>query len=97
MFSLINKYAPNNVKNDFLSDLTVALALVPETVAFALVIEHGVQYLFASVVLMEFLKIAFGLFKLGKFIRLVPHPVFLGFVNSLAMVIIFNLDTKTSG
>ncbi|MEO1851355.1 MAG: SulP family inorganic anion transporter, partial [Psychrobacter sp.] len=36
LFTLINKYAPNNVKNDVLSGLTVALALVPEAVAFAL-------------------------------------------------------------
>ncbi len=131
MFSLINKHLPNNTKNDFLSGLTVALALVPEAIAFAfvaqvsplaglyaafivgmitsllggrpgmisgatgalavamvaLVVSHGAQYLFASVVLMGVLQITFGLFKLGKFIRLVPHPVFLGFVNGLAMVI----------
>ncbi len=131
MFSLVNKHIPKNAKNDFLSGLTVALALVPEAVAFALVahvhplvglyaafmvgmitsvlggrpgmisgatgalavvmvalvVEHGVDYLFAAVVLMGLLQIAFGLFKLGKFIRLVPHPVFLGFVNGLAMVI----------
>ncbi len=131
MFSLIHKHVPRNAKNDFLSGLTVALALVPEAVAFALVahvhplvglyaafmvgmitsifggrpgmisgatgalavvmvalvVEHGVQYLFAAVILMGVLQIIFGLFKLGKFIRLVPHPVFLGFVNGLAMVI----------
>lgn len=131
MFSLINKYAPSNAKNDFLSGLTVALALVPEAVAFALVaqvhplvglyaafivgmitsvlggrpgmisgatgalavvmvalvIDHGVEYLFATVILMGIFQITFGLFKLGKFIRLVPYPVFLGFVNGLAMVI----------
>ena len=131
MFSLINKHVPKNAKNDFLSGLTVALALVPEAVAFALVahvhplvglyaafmvgmitsvlggrpgmisgatgalavvmvalvVEYGVEYLFAAVVLMGILQITFGLLKLGKFIRLVPHPVFLGFVNGLAMVI----------
>ena len=131
MFSLINKHVPNNAKNDFLSGLTVALALVPEAVAFALVahvhplvglyaafmvgmitsvlggrpgmisgatgalavvmvalvVEHGVEYLFAAVILMGFLQMFFGVLKLGKFIRLVPHPVFLGFVNGLAMVI----------
>lgn len=131
MFALINKHVPANAKNDFLSGLTVALALVPEAVAFALVahvhplvglyaafmvgiitslvggrpgmisgatgalavvmvslvVEHGVQYLFAAVILMGIFQIIFGVFKLGKFIRLVPHPVFLGFVNGLAIVI----------
>jgi SulP family sulfate permease len=119
------------VKNDVLSGLTVALALVPEAVAFAivagveplvglyaafmvglitaciggrpgmisgatgalavvmvaLVADHGVEYLFATVVLMGFLQILAGVFKLGKFIRMVPHPVMLGFVNGLAIVI----------
>ncbi|WP_210396688.1 SulP family inorganic anion transporter [Motiliproteus sediminis] len=120
-----------NLKNDILSGLTVALALVPEAVAFAfvagveplvglyaafmvglitaiaggrpgmisgatgalavvmvtLVAEHGVQYLFATVVLMGFLQILAGVLRLGKFIRMVPHPVMLGFVNGLAIVI----------
>ena len=118
-------------KNDILSGLTVALALVPEAVAFAfvagveplvglyaafmvglitavvggrpgmisgatgalavvmvsLVAEHGVEYLFAAVVLMGAIQISVGLLKLGKFIRIVPHPVMLGFVNGLAIVI----------
>ena len=131
LFSLINKYAPINAKNDFLSGLTVALALVPEAVAFALlagvdplvglyaaftiglvtsiiggrpgmisgatgaiavvigtlVAQHGVEYLFAAVIMTGLIQIAFGVLKMGKFIRLVPHPVFLGFVNGLAMVI----------
>ncbi len=131
IFSLINKYISVNPKNDILSGLTVALALVPEAVAFALlagveplvglyaaftiglvtsivggrpgmisgatgaiavvigtlVAFHGVEYLFAAVVLTGLLQIAFGLLRLGKFIRLVPHPVFLGFVNGIAMVI----------
>ena len=121
----------SNLKNDVLSGLTVALALVPEAVAFAfvagveplvglyaafmvglitaifggrpgmisgatgamavvmvsLVAIHGVEYLFATVVLTGLLQIIAGLFKLGKFIRLVPHPVMLGFVNGLAIVI----------
>jgi len=131
MFKLIHKRVPSNAKNDILSGLTVALALVPEAVAFALlaglnplvglyaaftiglvtsiiggrpgmisgatgaiavvigtlVAIHGVEYLFAAVVLTGLIQIVFGLFKLGKFIRLVPHPVFLGFVNGLAIVI----------
>lgn len=120
-----------SLKNDVLSGLTVALALVPEAVAFAfvagvdplvglyaafmvglitsafggrpgmisgatgamavvmvsLVALHGVQYLFAAVVLTGLIQILAGIFKLGKFIRLVPHPVMLGFVNGLAIVI----------
>jgi len=56
-------------------------------VMVALVVQHGVQYLFAAVVLMGVLQVAFGLFKFGKFIRMVPHPVMLGFVNGLAIVI----------
>ncbi len=122
---------PGNAKNDILSGLTVALALVPEAVAFAfvagveplvglyaafmvglitsvvggrpgmisgatgalavvmvaLVADHGVEYLFATVVLMGILQVLAGVFKLGKFIRMVPHPVMLGFVNGLAIVI----------
>ncbi len=130
MFNLIGK-TTENPKNDILSGLTVALALVPEAVAFAfvagvnplvglyaafmvglitsifggrpgmisgatgamavvmvaLVADHGVQYLFAAVVLTGLIQMAFGIFKLGKFIRLVPQPVMLGFVNGLAIVI----------
>ena len=130
-----------NVKNDVLSGLTVALALVPEAVAFAFVAgvdplvglyaafmiglitsvfggrpgmisgatgalavvmvslvakgnamgapdeELGLYYLFATVILMGFIQMAAGLFKLGKFVRLIPHPVMMGFVNGLAIVI----------
>ena len=130
MFNLLSK-APSSAKNDILSGLTVALALVPEAVAFAfvanveplvglyaafivglitaifggrpgmisgatgalavvmvsLVLDHGVEYLFATVLLMGILQVLAGIFKLGKFIRMVPHPVMLGFVNGLAIVI----------
>ncbi|MEO3415679.1 SulP family inorganic anion transporter [Roseovarius sp. CAU 1744] len=116
---------------ELLSGLTVALALVPEAVAFAfvagvhplvglyaaflvglitaliggrpgmisgatgalavvmvaLVAQHGVEYLFATVVLMGLLQVIAGALRWGKFIRLVPHPVMLGFVNGLAIVI----------
>ncbi len=119
------------VKNDVLSGLTVALALVPEAVAFAfvagveplvglygafmmglitaifggrpgmisgatgamavvmvsLVAQHGVEYLFAAVILTGFIQMGAGVLRLGKFIRLVPYPVMLGFVNGLAIVI----------
>ena len=121
----------SKVRIELLAGLTVALALVPEAVAFAfvagveplvglyaafivglitavfggrpgmisgatgalavvmvsLVADHGVEYLFATVVLMGILQIGAGIFKLGKFIRLVPTPVMLGFVNGLAIVI----------
>ncbi len=66
-----------------ISGATGALAVV----AVALVVEHGVEYLFATVVLMGIIQVLVGLFKLGKFIRIVPHPVMLGFVNGLAIVI----------
>lgn len=118
-------------KIEILSGLTVALALVPEAIAFAfiaglspltglyaafvmglvtsifggrpgmisgatgavavvivsLAAQHGVEYVFAAVVLAGILQMAAGFFKLGKFIRLVPHPVMFGFVNGLAIVI----------
>lgn len=130
MFNLIYK-TPSNAKNDVLSGTTVALALVPEAVAFAfvaglepmvglyaafmmglitsivggrpgmisgatgatavvmvsLVALHGAQYLFAAVILGGLFQILAGVFKLGKYIRMVPHPVMLGFVNGLAIVI----------
>lgn len=130
MFTLYKKHVWS-AKDDVLSGLTVALALVPEAVAFAfvagvhplvglyaafmvglitslvggrpgmisgatgalavvmvaLVAQHGVEYLFATVVLMGVLQIIFGLLKFGKFIRMVPYPVMLGFVNGLAIVI----------
>ena len=117
---------------EILSGLTVAVALVPEAVAFALlagvpplvglyaafmvclitsvlggrpgmisgatgamavvvvslVADHGIGYLFPAVVLCGAIQITIGLLKLGKFIRIVPHPVMLGFVNGLAVVIL---------
>lgn len=120
-----------STKDDILSGLTVALALVPEAIAFAfvagvspliglysaffiglitavlggrpgmisgatgamavvvvsLVAEHGIEYLFPTVILCGLLQIAIGLGRLGKLIRMVPHPVMLGFVNGLAIVI----------
>jgi len=130
-----------NAKNDILSGLTVALALVPEAVAFAFVAgvdplvglyaafmiglitsifggrpgmisgatgalavvmvslvaegnamgaegeQLGLYYLFATVILMGFIQMLAGVLKLGKFVRLIPHPVMMGFVNGLAIVI----------
>jgi sulfate permease, SulP family len=66
-----------------ISGATGALAVV----MVSLVATHGVEYLFATVVLMGILQVLAGAFRLGKFIRLVPHPVMLGFVNGLAIVI----------
>lgn len=121
----------SSFKNDLLSGLTVALALVPEAIAFAfvagvspliglysafflglitavvggrpgmisgatgamavvvvaLVADHGIEYLFPTVILCGVLQIIIGLLRLGKLIRMVPHPVMLGFVNGLAIVI----------
>ncbi|BEP29540.1 SulP family inorganic anion transporter [Helicovermis profundi] len=121
----------SSLKNNILSGITVALALVPEAIAFsfvagvdpliglysamiigliasifggrpgmisgatgsiavvivALVLSHGLEYLFAAVILMGIFQILAGVLKLGKFIRLVPHPVMIGFVNGLAMII----------
>ncbi|SDD31832.1 SulP family inorganic anion transporter [Ruegeria marina] len=124
-------FSASRLRIELLSGLTVALALVPEAVAFAfvagvhplvglyaaflvglitaliggrpgmisgatgalavvmvaLVAQHGVEYLFATVVLMGLLQVIAGVMQWGKFIRLVPHPVMLGFVNGLAIVI----------
>ena len=129
--SLSKQFSFSLLRVEILAGLTVAIALVPEAVAFAfvagveplvglyaafivglitalfggrpgmisgatgalavvmiaLVAEHGIQYLFATVVLMGILQIFAGIFKLGKFIRMVPQPVMLGFVNGLAIVI----------
>jgi SulP family sulfate permease len=51
------------------------------------VMESALGYLFAAVILMGLIQIACGILKLGKFVRLVPHPVMLGFVNGLAIII----------
>ncbi|MCE7043227.1 SulP family inorganic anion transporter [Dyadobacter sp. CY312] len=56
-------------------------------VLIALMNSHGMEYVFAAVALAGLFQIAVGLFKLGKFIRLVPQPVMYGFVNGLAVII----------
>ncbi|MEH6452780.1 MAG: SulP family inorganic anion transporter, partial [Psychromonas sp.] len=66
-----------------ISGATGAMAVV----MVALVAEHNVQYLFAAVLLAGLLQMLFGVFHLGKFIRIVPHSVMIGFVNGLAIVI----------
>ena len=132
MLRLVRRFhLTDNPKTDMLSGLTVALALVPEAIAFAfvagveplvglyaaffvglitsvfggrsgmisgatgamavamvgLVMVYGVEYLFAAIVLTGIIQFLAGVFNLGKFIRLVPHSVMLGFVNGLAIVI----------
>ena len=132
MLRLVNRFRlTHDPKADTLSGLTVALALVPEAIAFAfvagveplvglyaaffvgiitsifggrsgmisgatgamavamvgLVTVYGVDYLFAAIVLTGIIQMLAGIFHLGKFIRLVPHSVMLGFVNGLAIVI----------
>ncbi len=57
-------------------------------VVVALVERHGLEYLFATVVLAGFIQLLFGALRLGRFIRLVPHPALLGFINGLSIVII---------
>ena len=120
-----------NYRTEVLSGLTVALALVPEAIAFALIAglspltglyaafvmglitsifggrpgmisgatgavavvivslaaSHGVEYVFATVILAGLLQVIAGMLRLGKFMRLVPQPVIFGFVNGLAIII----------
>lgn len=66
-----------------ISGATGALAVV----MVELVLSHGVEYLFAAVVMMGVIQILVGVFKLGKFSRIIPETVMLGFVNGLAIVI----------
>lgn len=56
-------------------------------VLIALAATHGVEYLFAAVLLAGILQLAVGVFKLGKFVRLIPQPVMYGFLNGLAVII----------
>lgn len=118
-------------KTEVLSGLTVAIALIPEAVAFSLIAglspltglyaafvmglvtsilggrpgmisgatgavavvfvvlvkEHGVEYVFATAILAGLIQMLVGFLKLGKLMRLVPHPVIFGFVNGLALII----------
>ena len=120
-----------NYKTEILSGLTVAMALIPEAVAFALIAglspltglyaafmmglvtsilggrpgmisgatgavavvlvalaqQYGVEYVFAAVILAGVLQVITGALRMGKLMRLVPHPVIFGFVNGLAIII----------
>ena len=139
-FQLIDRSNGGSIKNDLLSGITVALALVPEAVAFAFVAgispivglygafmmglvtsifggrpgmisgatgamavvmvslvsqgndlagteSAGLQYLFATLLLAGLIQVSAGVLRLGKFVRMIPHSVMMGFVNGLAIVI----------
>lgn len=131
VFNLFDLRQKVDYKIEILSGLTVALALIPEAVAFAFVAglspltglyaafvmglitsifggrpgmisgatgavavviaplaaQHGVEYVFAAIVLAGIIEVLAGVFRLGKLMRLVPQPVILGFVNGLAIII----------
>jgi SulP family sulfate permease len=130
-FNLFDLSQKVDYKTEVLSGLTVALALIPEAVAFALIAglspltglyaafvmgfvtsilggrpgmisgatgavavvlvvlakDFGVEYVFGAVILAGLMQIAAGLLRMGKLMRLVPHPVIFGFVNGLAIII----------
>ncbi|SDI22074.1 sulfate permease, SulP family [Chryseobacterium taeanense] len=56
-------------------------------VLIALASSHGVQYLFGAIILAGIIQLTVGIFKLGKFVRLIPQPVMYGFLNGLAVII----------
>jgi SulP family sulfate permease len=131
LFNLFDLSQRVDYKTEVLSGLTVAMALIPEAVAFALIaglspltglyaafvmglitsifggrpgmisgatgavavviaalaLSHGVEYVFATVILAGLIQVLAGVLKLGKLMRLVPHPVIFGFVNGLAIII----------
>lgn len=131
LFNFFENKNKVNYQTEILSGLTVAIALIPEAVAFAFIAglspltglyaafvmglvtaifggrpgmisgatgavavvivalakNYGVEYIFAAVVLAGIMQVLAGSFKLGKFMRLVPHPVIFGFVNGLAIII----------
>ncbi len=138
IFSLFDFNQKVNYKTEVLSGLTVAMALVPEAVAFALIAglspltglyaafvmglvssifggrpgmisgatgavavvivslarDFGVEYVFAAVILAGMIQFLAGTLKLGKLMRLVPHPVIFGFVNGLAIIIFLSQMTQ---
>ncbi len=141
-FNLFDLSQKVDYKTEVLSGLTVAMALIPEAVAFALIagldplvglyaafmmglvtsilggrpgmisgatgavavviaalaLSHGVEYVFACVILAGLIQIAAGVLRLGKLMRLVPHPVIFGFVNGLAIIIFMSqLDQFKDG
>ncbi|PKP47435.1 MAG: sodium-independent anion transporter, partial [Bacteroidetes bacterium HGW-Bacteroidetes-12] len=66
-----------------ISGATGAIAVVIVVLAKS----HGVEYVFATVILAGIIQMSAGFLRLGKLIRLVPHPVIFGFVNGLAIII----------
>ncbi len=130
-----------NYRTEVLSGLTVALALVPEAIAFAFIAglspltglyaafvmglvtsilggrpgmisgatgavavvivslakQYGVEYIFATVILAGLLQVTAGFLRLGKLMRLVPHPVIFGFVNGLAIIIFLSQMDQFKG
>ncbi len=138
IFNLFDFNQKVDYKTEILSGLTVAMALVPEAIAFALIAglspltglyaafvlglitsifggrpgmisgatgavavvivalvqSHGIEYVFAAVVLAGIFQVLAGVFKLGKLMRLVPHPVIFGFVNGLAIIIFMSQLTQ---
>lgn len=131
----------SNTRTDILSGMTVAVALIPEAIAFSilagvspmvglyasfciaivtalaggrpgmisaatgamallvgsLVLEHGIEYLFAATVLAGVFQILMGMLKLGRFITFLPQPVMTGFVNALAILIFMAQLTHFKG
>ncbi|MGM0392237.1 MAG: SulP family inorganic anion transporter [Bacteroidota bacterium] len=130
-FNLFDFSQKVDYKIEILAGITVALALIPEAVAFSLIaglspltglyaafvlglvtailggrpgmisgatgavavvivslaISHGPEYIFATVILAGIIQVLAGILRLGKLMRLVPHPVIFGFVNGLAVII----------
>lgn len=124
----------DNSRIEILSGITVAIALVPEAIAFALIAglspltglyaafvlglvtsifggrpgmisgatgavaivivtlakTHGIEYVFAAIILAGLFQALVGIFKLAKLMRLVPHPVIFGFVNGLSIIILMS-------
>ena len=146
-FNLFDFSQKVDYKIEILAGITVALALIPEAVAFSLIaglspltglyaafvvglvtailggrpgmisgatgavavvivslaISHGPEYIFATVILAGIIQVLAGVFRLGKLMRLVPHPVIFGFVNGLAVIIFmsqleqFKITNSTGG
>ncbi|HKK75734.1 MAG TPA: SulP family inorganic anion transporter [Saprospiraceae bacterium] len=140
-FNLFDLKQKVDYKIEILAGLTVAMALIPEAVAFALIAgltpltglyaafvmglvtavlggrpgmisgatgaiavvlvtlvqDHGVEYVFATVILAGLLQVGAGVLRLGKLMRLVPHPVIFGFVNGLAIIIFMSQLTQFKG
>jgi len=118
----------SNVKGDILAGIVVALALIPEAIAFSIIAgvdpmvglyasfciaviiafvggrpgmistngsidgsiskKHGLNYLLAATILTGIIQVLFGVFKIAKLMKFIPRAVMIGFVNSLAILIL---------